>query len=212
MKNTFSVIVALFMLLMLPVVSFSAAPRPYVSGQLGVAFLTDSDLSFYESSALTGTLEFDPGLAISVAGGANFGMFRVEGEIGYQQNDVDKMSACLGGSCGAANASGEASALSILGNVYFDFVNSSPVTPYITAGLGIAKVEIDDLAAAGAYGGSEDDTVFAYQFGVGLAFAINKNMAIDLKYRYFATDDLDLDGVEAEFASHNVYCGFRYTF
>ena len=211
MKKTLSVFVALFMLLMLPVVSFSAAPRPYISGQLGVAFLADSDLSI-PSEDVTATLEFDPGLATSFAGGVNFGMFRVEGEIGYQQNDVDKFSACYGGDCGSAKASGDVSVLSMLGNFYVDFVNSSPVTPFITAGLGIARVEINDLSTVGEYIGGSDDTVFAYQFGVGLAFAINKNMAIDLKYRYFATADPDFDGVEGEFASHNVYCGFRYTF
>lgn len=211
MKRTFSVVVALFMLLMLPVVSFSAAPRPYISGQLGVAFLADSDLSI-PSEDVTATLEFDPGLAASFAGGANFGMFRVEGEIGYQQNDVDKISLCIEGYCGSGNASGDFSTLSFLGNFYFDFVNSSPVTPYITAGLGIARVEMNDMVIEGEHVGGNDDTVFAYQFGVGLAFAINKNMAIDLKYRYFATAEPDFDGVEAEFASHNVYCGFRYTF
>ena len=35
MKKTFSAIVSLFMLLMLPGVSLSATPGPYVSGQLG---------------------------------------------------------------------------------------------------------------------------------------------------------------------------------
>jgi len=49
-------------------------------------------------------------------------------------------------------------------------------------------------------------------FGGDFAFAINKNMAIDLKCRYFVTADQDFGRVETEFASHNVYCGFRYTF
>ena len=204
MKKTFSVVVALFMLLMLPVVSFSAAPRPYVSGQLGMSFLTDSD---YKETYDYGTMEFDPGFATSFAGGANFGMFRVEGEIGYQYNEMDKGSVCAGGSCVTFKQNNsDMSALSFLANGYFDFVNNSPVTPYITAGIGVARVglEIEDV--------SLDDTVFAYQIGVGVAFAINKNMNIDLKYRYFATEDPKDDQGEWEFASHNVYCGFRYTF
>ena len=205
MKKTFSVVVALFMLLMLPVVSFSAAPRPYISGQIGIAFLTDSDLSASDGS---GTIEFDPGFATSFAGGVNFGMFRVEGEIGYQVNDFDKASICSGGYCVSGNASsGDASALSMLGNFYIDFVNNTPFTPFITAGMGVARIGLNDID-----GHDYDDTVFAYQVGVGVAFAINKNMNIDLKYRYFATTDPDFEGIEAEFASHNVYCGFRYTF
>ncbi len=204
MKKTFSVVVALFMLLMLPVVSFSAAPRPYISGQLGMSFLTDSD---YTEPYDYGTMEFDPGFATSFAGGANFGMFRVEGEIGYQYNEMDKASVCVGSSCATFNQNNsDMSALSFLANGYFDFVNSSPVTPYVTAGIGVARVglEIEDV--------SLEDTVFAYQIGVGVAFAINKNMNIDLKYRYFATEDPKDAQSEWEFASHNVYCGFRYTF
>ncbi len=90
-----------------------------------------------------------------------------------------------------------------MANVYLDFVNSSPVTPFLTAGIGMAEVTLFDYY---------DDTVFAYQVGAGLTFAINPHMSIDLKYRYFATEDLDFEGIEAEFASHNVYCGFRFTF
>ena len=58
----------------------------------------------------------------------------------------------------------------------------------------------------------DDDTVFAYQVGAGVAYSINKNMILDLKYRFFATEDPNLYGSKAEFKSHNIYFGFRYTF
>jgi len=44
--------------------------------------------------------------------------------------------------------------------------------------------------------GSEDDTVFAYQIGAGAGYAVNKNITIDLKYRYFATEDPDFEGIK----------------
>ena len=205
MKKTFSVVVGLFILLMLPLVSFSAGPGPYVKANLGMSFLMDSDFS---EPGATGTLEFDTGFASSIAGGYNFGMFRVEGEIGYQKNDIDKGTVNSGGrSVSGSISEGDMTAFSLLANCYFDFVNTTPFTPFITAGLGMAKLEINNL---GGY--DFDDTVFAYQFGAGVGYAINQNFNIDLTYRYFATDDPEFGGTKAEFASNNVYLGLRYNF
>ena len=209
MKKTFLVVVVLLMLFMLPAASFSAAPRPYISGQLGVAFLADSDVT--EPGYYTETLEyeydFDPGFATTFAGGVNFGMFRVEGEIGYQTNEIDRVNADI-------------YCLSFLANGYIDFVNTSRFTPYISAGIGIANVGVEsdyyDYYYDDYYHDSDyyedDDTVFAYQVGAGVAYAINKNMTLDLKYRFFATEDPNLYRSKVEFKSHNIYFGFRYTF
>ena len=202
MKKTFSVIIGLFVLLMLPGVSLSATPGPYVSSQLGVTFLTDSN---YSEMVDYGTIEFKPGFAVGIAGGYNFGMFRVEGEIGYQKNDMDTGSVCSGGTCVSGNiSSSDITALSFLVNGYFDFVNSSPFTPYITGGIGMANLDYKIT------NWSDSDTVFAYQVGAGVAFTINKHFTIDLKYRYFATEDPET--TISTFASHNVYLGFRYNF
>jgi len=221
MKKIISVIVCLFMLFMLTGVSFSdttsatastTTKGPYISGQLGAAFLTDSDLTNPAVPA-TGTIGFKPGFVANLAGGYNFGMFRIEGEIGYKINDIDKVSVCSGGHCASAvTISGNASALTYLGNFYIDFVNNSPVTPYISGGMGMATFYIKDFVIDGTRISDNDDTVFAYQVGAGVAYNINQHMAIDLKYRYFATADLEFGTANYTIASHNVYCGFRYTF
>ncbi len=87
MKKTFSAFVVLLMLFMLPSISFGADIRPYMSANLGVAFLTDSDQS--QGGYDFGTMKFDPGFACSFAGGIRVGMFRIEGELGYQGSDID---------------------------------------------------------------------------------------------------------------------------
>ena len=213
MKKTFSASVILLMLFMLPSISLGAKIGPYISVNLGGAFLNDSDQS--QGGYDLETMKFDPGFASSFAGGFNFGMFRIEGELGYQGNNVDNKydyeyydyyyhdDYYDDHHHSSNDDSSDLTASSLMGNFYLDFVNPSPVTPFLTAGLGMATVSLFDYY---------DDTVFAYQVGAGLAFAINPRMSIDLKYRYFATEDLDLDGIEAKFASHNVYCGFRFTF
>lgn len=209
MKKNISVMVVLLILLSLPSVSFSYfnRPGPYFSGQLGMAVMEDSDLSDGYSTA---TLAFDPGFASGFAAGFNFGMFRIEGEWGYQGNEIDKIKGYdyeYDEYYSEKVSSGDMEVYSFLGNIYLDFVNPSPVTPYLTAGMGMAQVELNDF-----FYDNYDDSVLAYQVGAGLAFQINPHFSIDLKYRYFATENPEFDGIEAELASHNVYCGFRFNF
>ena len=83
---------------------------------------------------------------------------------------------------------------------------------YISAGIGFAKLEVSDFAVIGIPIGDSDDTVLAYQAGVGVGYAVDKNLTIDLKYRYFATENPNFGNVDAEVASHNIYLGLRYNF
>ena len=182
----------------------------YVSGNVGFAMLSDSDLTDSTVPGLTITTEYDPGFALGGALGYDFNRFRVEGEISYQKNDVDKFS-LMGVSL---DASGDVSAIAFLINGYFDFVNDSAFTPYISAGLGYAKVEFNDLniVGSGLPSISDDDAVFAYQVGLGVGYAVTEKVTIDVKYRYFATDDPEFDTTQAEIASHNFLLGVRFNF
>jgi opacity protein-like surface antigen len=238
MKKIFLIVGGLFILLMLPGVSFcngvptassdsgiakqkpaqvmkaskakkkvvskakSVQKVPYMSGNLGVSFFHNGD------SNSEVTVKFHPGLALDGAAGYKYGKLRAEGEIGYQINDADK---CIISGNGRS-ASGDVKAYSFLINGYYDFINKTAFTPYITAGIGVARLELNDLTVAGFKVGSFDDTVFAYQVGAGIGYAINNKFTADLKYRFFSTKDPELMGTKAEFASHNIYLGLRYNF
>jgi outer membrane autotransporter protein len=190
--------------------SASSAEGFYVSGNIGFAMLSDSDITDSTTPGLTITMEYDTGLALGGALGYDFNRFRVEGEISYQTNDVDKISV-LGI---PFSASGDVSSLAFLINGYFDFVNDSAFTPYISAGLGYAKIEFNDLnvSGSGLSGASDDDSVFAYQVGLGVGYAVTEKFTIDVKYRYFATEDPEFDTTTAEVASHNFLFGVRFNF
>jgi len=47
-----------------------------------------------------------------------------------------------------------------------------------------------------------------------VSYAVNANFDLEVKYRYFMTDDLEFsDGVYVDSpSSHNIYLGMRYTF
>ena len=182
----------------------------YVSGNIGFAMLSDSDVTFTTDPGPGFTMEYDTGFAFGGALGYDFNKFRVEGEISYQKNDINKVSAAGG----SGDASGDLSSLAFLINGYFDFVNDSAFTPYISAGVGYAKIDMNDFNVAGSGDSnySDNDSVFAYQVGLGVGYAVTEKVTIDVKYRYFATEDPEFEATELGVASHNFLLGVRFNF
>lgn len=175
---------------------------PYIGGQLGISFIADDE----KISRLV--LEFAPGVTVGATIGYRFGKLRAEGELGYQINAIDQCNL----SRRELSVSGDVAGESFLVNGYYDFINKTAFTPYITAGIGMAILELNVLTIAGCKIGSADDTVFAYQVGAGVGYAVNKNYTIDLKYRFCSTTEPEFNGVKSEFGSHNIYLGLRYNF
>lgn len=190
----------------------------YMSGHLGVAMPSDSTLTDSTVPGVSLDLEYDPGLALDLALGYRFGAARLEGELGYQKNDFDDVIVSVAGigSASLKNAgvpfSGDVKTTSFLLNGYYDFQNASAFTPYLTAGLGAARVKANFSLPSVGYAGSDSDTVFAYQFGTGFEYAINQMVSLDARYRYFATSDPSFDTLDGEFSSHNLMLGVRVKF
>lgn len=212
-------VLAVCMTTSLFLVSTSFAAGPYMNVLVGGTWVEDADLDFDEipSALFSAEAEFDTGFNVGVAGGYDFGPARLEAEVAYRQNDVDRLKINFFGEQFKAKADGDISAASLMVNGYFDIETGSPVTPYLGAGIGVANVSLNDIKAEGEKVVDDDDTVFAYQFGGGVAFALNESMALDLGYRYFATDDpefddVDNDSFESEYKSHNVSLGLRINF
>lgn len=207
MKRKYLFVMGCLFLILSSSMVFAESQGLYIGGRLGACFLNDATLS-EEGVAFTADTEYDTGMVIEGAVGYDFGMFRVEGEIGYRKNDVDKFSA-FGVSVAGG---GDVDTLSLMANGYFDIETKSGLTPFFGAGIGYAKVSANDFSVGGITIGSEDDSVFAYQFGLGLGYSVTKNWIIDIAYKYFATDDPDFEGTKAEYDSHNITIGFRYAF
>lgn len=188
------------------------AQGAYVGVNLGAAIPNDSDVteSVYGYD-IPYTVEASTGLAVGVAVGYVFHEnFRVEGEVAYQSNDLDRVNVL--GLDLAAN--GDISSLGLLANGYYEIVNSSGFLFNVGAGLGFMNVKVNDLTIVGSGipGSSENDTVFAYQVGAGVGYAVNANLALDLKYRYMATADPTFGPAKAEYSTNNIYVGIRFGF
>ena len=191
------------------IASAQAGQGMYVSGNIGMAVATDADVT--DASPYTGTMQYDSGLALLGAVGYGMDNFRIEGEVGYQKNDFDSLE-IIGYKF---DLSGDISTLSGMCNGYYDFSVGHGFTPFVTAGIGFAQVEINDYSVDGYSepAWNDDDTVFAWQVGAGVGYAVSNNMTLEAKYRYFATNKAEFDdGSTLEFASHNFYVGMRYSF
>jgi opacity protein-like surface antigen len=203
-------VVILGFLLLVVVAAPGSAKGPYVGGQAGVVFLSDSDI---QQGPTTFTGSFDAGYGLGLTGGYNFDMFRLEGELFYKTNSFDEVSA-VGVSL---PADGDVSALGLMVNAIFDFKNQTRFTPFIGAGVGMAQISIKDLTIGGLAIADDDDAVFAYQGIAGVGFSVTKALTLDLTYKYTATADpsfTDAGGFpfDAEYTSHNIMLGARFNF
>ena len=213
------VLLTLSVLFIISLCSVSAvgAGNNYVSLNLGTAILSDSDLT---EPGATAEAEFDTGWGFGAAFGYDYGKMRsevrAEVEIAYRTHDLDSITVTSPVS-DTVSTDGEITSLAFMLNGYYDFENSTSLTPYLTGGLGVAKVEIDSLSVTGPGGvtvaiGSEDDTVFAYQLGAGIGYAVSETVTADLAYRLFATTDPKFGVTKAEYLTHNISVGVRFAF
>ena len=59
----------------------------------------------------------------------------------------------------------------------------------------------------------EDSTVFSYQLGAGVAYAISDDAQITGQYRYFGSAVFDgTDIIDGEYHSHSLMIGLSYSF
>lgn len=198
--------------------AFFAAPAlaagPYVGGQAGAVFLSDS--TFEVAGINIGDAKFDTGYGLGVVGGYDYGTWRLEGEFTYRVNDNKEVTG--GGTTDPIG--GDTSSMALMLNAYYDFRMVSPtLVPYIGAGVGGARVaaEVTDPTAGTVI--DDNDMVVAYQLAAGVGFVVSKQVTIDLGYKYFATADpsFEVTGaggakIDVEYGSHNIFLGARYSF
>lgn len=221
----------LALLVLLAVTGVASTPvqaaTHYISGMGGISRMNNmTPEESYQGAGGNSNSNFDLGSGVNALGaiGCDYGNYRLEGEVGYQQNtlksgisNMDNVLQYYPQEGSRYDMRGDVSTLSLMGNGYYDVHLGGGVDFYATAGVGIAQVSFHDMNFSYNYdpvtnalydnpnpGYNDHATTLAYQLGAGLAFPLSQNIKLDLRYRYFATTDFTYtnDCVDASSSSN----------
>jgi outer membrane protein OmpA-like peptidoglycan-associated protein len=179
----------------------------YVGVGVGANWVRDSDIT---GSGINTTADFDAGFAGMLSAGWAYGNgARAEIELNHRRNDLNSLA-------GTTAGTGDISSWGGMLNVYYDLKTGTPFTPYLGAGIGVARASLE-ASPIGASRIDDSDTAFAYQGIVGVGYRLNENATVFTDYRYVATTGLNLStaagtSVDADFNNHTVLVGLRYNF
>jgi opacity protein-like surface antigen len=213
------------------------AATQYVSGMGGISWMQNMKLDVvYQDTSGNQSRDYVLGSGVNILGaiGCDYGSYRFEAEVGYQQNDlktginstdgiVDEIGE-NGSLASPYDMKGDVSVLSLMANGYYDFDLGSKVELYATTGVGVAQISFHDendvINPDPGYTGHE--TALAWQVGAGFAAPIADHVKLDLRYRYFATTDVTMPGsgatmrdeaiYQTNVSSHSVLLGLRVDF
>lgn len=185
------------------------ASRLYFASYLGLN--TNSASDFKEStSGRSGDFQYDNSLSFAGAIGLRLNkQLRVEGEISYRTTDFDRIN--LSGP-GSFKMGGDLSTWLYMANAYYDFdLEWKHITPFVTAGIGVAHHNgtIDDSSGF-VPDASDSSYALAWQLGGGLKYRLNDGLAFTGGYRYVGTTDIDFDSYKFEYGSHEWRVGLEW--
>jgi len=145
----------------------------------------------------------------------------LEGGVGCQVTDIMRIEAVVGyrSSAKVTDTSGsldmDFTAYTGFANAYWDITTYAGFTPYLGAGIGVARHNITAVTAP-VTGSPSASTSLAWNFMLGVSYDITPHMKLDLGYRYShlgsmtsaGTTPILLDGYNV----HDVKLGIRYHF
>ena len=174
----------------------------------GASLPADTDVS---GGGVTTQVDAEWGAGGLAAFGVDFGdNVRTELEFAYRRSGIDKVGS---GSSGA----GDIGAYSAMGNIVFDFSNSTPFTPYAGVGLGAARIDYDEVSPIGGSRIDDGDAVLALQGMAGFSVQFSPAISLFTDYRYMAAGDPKLatdSGAKTDgaFTEHRFTLGLRWSF
>ncbi len=158
------------------------------------------------------TIDFDTGwAALGTVGYAFDSNWRIEGEIGFRQNDADIF---FQGKNNDFTNRGDLTEYSAMVNVLYDIPLAEKLSLSLGLGAGADYTQFDD-----GRGFKDDDVTFAYQAIAGLSYAITGRLDLTLTYRYLHVNEPDYADTVTGFSNaysfddlekHTVTVGLRY--
>jgi OOP family OmpA-OmpF porin len=117
------------------------------------------------------------------------GGFRGEAELAYRNNDIDLIS-------------DEVEVWSLMANLFYDFNRGGRFQPYLGVGAGFAQLETL----------GEDEDSWGWQGLAGVGIELSDRATLDIGYRYFVLEDLELFGIDSDYEHQAVTVGLRWEF
>jgi OOP family OmpA-OmpF porin len=177
----------------------------YGTGSLGYQQVRDQD---FNTGGLSGHAEYDPGVALSLAGGYAFGNgFRAELEGGYGHSSFDSITA----NGTKFSVGGDIDLWSIYGAAYYDFaIANSKLKPYLGGGLGWVHSDVSNASVNGVAvgGGSDDNFSWFAEGGVSYALSDRLDLVPGIRYTWYDNGSSGVDDNEA----WTFKVGLRYRF
>lgn len=167
----------------------------------------------------TFNLELDKASLVGAAAGYalnpdwGLGEGRLELAYGYQTLSLSKAEFADG----KVTASGDLVVQTLMLNAWAQYPAQSGWSPYLGAGVGAGLVQADRLQVTGQPLSDDDALGLAYQFGLGLDYALTRRLWLDLGYRFQGVALLEFAEVggrqiRTQLHGHSLLLGLRVGF
>jgi opacity protein-like surface antigen len=197
----------------------------YVGGDFGAMIVEDTDFDIGTTDHAL-TLNHDYGFDGALFVGYDLGAFRLEAEVAYKHAKLDEFETAIAlpsssgpHPVGVHEGFGSTSALSFMVNGMLDFGDEDGLSGFVGPGIGIARVNYNNLRAFENTGEflDDSDSRFAWQVVAGLRHALSDNVDVTLRYRFFNVEDIQTitfgnDDARSSFRSHSLLGGITFNF
>jgi opacity protein-like surface antigen len=126
------------------------------------------------------------------------------------------------------NAKYKIKSMSTMVNIYYDIKNTHSFTPYLTAGMGIARnitkeneIAISSFGSKSKVSSASVKTTknnFAYKFGLGTKYSLNQDFDLDVRYQYVNLGKIKANATyltpteNGKLSSQEIMLGLAYKF
>jgi opacity protein-like surface antigen len=208
----------------------------YVGVEGGAMLVEDQRVDNFDPSAVETpggatngefSVKYGTGLDVDLIGGYDFGMVRLEAELGWKRAGIDGLEIrnfpLTGIPFGShINTDGHGRALSGMINGLLDFGDEDSWSGYVGAGIGLADVRVsmgEDPEFPGLVVEGSDSRP-AWQAIMGVRTAVSPNIDVGLKYRFFNVPNLKFDDssglgfntLRSKWRSHSLLLSLTYNF
>ncbi len=110
--------------------------------------------------------------------------------------------------------------LVVMANAYYDIMEAKGFTPYVTVGAGVARNKTtQDVTESGeTFSTKGTKTNFAWKVGLGTRYAVNQNIALDLRYQFVDLGKIKVNKTDVlavnngKLRAHEFLVGVAYKF